>query len=1332
VAREKKRSKSASLPRRSAKRNDATRAAKNKGAASARLRDEGGTHQGDDSYLAGELPEHEARTSLPFPIVGVGASAGGLEAFTQLLQHLPRDTGMAFVLVQHLDPTHSSVLTELLQQTSPIPVQEVQSGVSIERGRVYVIPPNTSMTMVDGHLQLTPRTSGRLPMPVNDFFRSLAEHQGPRAVGVVLSGTANDGAAGLEAIKGAGGVTFAQTESTAKFSGMPRNAVSTGCVDFVLSPAAIARELTRIGGHRYMAPFEAEGDGEHRRDGTSVGQILSVLRKVAGVDFSQYKTPTLHRRIRRRMLLQRVDSLSDYLRTLQRDHKEVDALCQDLLIRVTSFFRDAETFETLKRTVFPELLRGRSGDAPIRVWVPGCATGEEAYSLAICLIEFLENVQDPPAIQLYATDVSESAILKARAGTFLESIAADVSPERLRRFFVREEEGYRISSAVRDRCVFAKHDLTRDAPFSHIDLISCRNVLIYLTQPLQKRVFTLFHYALRPTGILVLGGSESVGAFPELFTATDKKHRIYRRIAAPPGLLQLDMVTGRRVSPTVEPGRQGHAEIATLRDLQKEADRVVLSALAPVGVVVNDILEVVQFRGRTSPYLEPPTGTAHFSLLKMVRSELAAGLRTAIDEARSTGIAARSQGMRLLVEGQPTRIAIEVVPFKAVPSGDQFFIVLFTREAAEEARRRPTRPLATLRAKRPTSGRRVNELEQELAATKEYVQRIIEEQEATNEELRSSTEEIQASYEELQSSNEELETAKEELQSANEELTTVNEELHRRTFDLSEVNNDLANFLASVNIPVIRIGNDLRIRRFTPNADRVLNVIATDIGRLVSDITLKVDIPEFEQIIARVMDTLTATELEARDHDGRWWYVRIRPYHTADHRIDGVVIAFVEIEGLDEANRAAAEIRHRLNELERAAHELSEAVTPAAVGAVLATIGSEVLDAVASLVTLGGPRERWQPLYSSQVPAQSIEQLRSLEPRGVTPLSRALNSGEAVTLPSPQEIEQRFPEANPALTLIGAKAAIALPLRSEGQVLGGLVFYFRTPREFAETDLSAARTIARLGAQALGRTLSHSGERSLRDEVAALRSDRDAANRLAAELAARIAQLDDATRVSGASRPPRGKEATPSEPLSALPGAGLAPLLTLVTDLALGRHIGSKGNHEATAEELLEDVASRVRASMPGRHVTVSLPTATRRTPIAADARVVREALLGLLWGVIRLSDDDETHLDARREDGTVVFEVCSPALHGAGAGLIELLHQWGTSDTEARSGSPEPAARGDGSLDPTATLAFVIAKRLAVHLGGDVSVVDSRGRNSALTLSIPDRRQGGGASDAG
>ncbi|HKD11271.1 MAG TPA: chemotaxis protein CheB, partial [Thermoanaerobaculia bacterium] len=606
---------------------------------------------------------------LGFPIVGVGASAGGLEAFTELLTNLPQDTGMAFVLVQHLDPKHDSMLTEILARSTRMPVIQVTHGLGLRANHVYVIPPGATMSMVDGSFQLVPRPGpqrGR-DMLIDYFFRSLADQLKSRAIGIILSGALSDGALGLRAIKAEGGMTFAQEESTAKFHDMPRAAVSSGAVDFVLPPKKIAEELARLARHPYVgviAAPEREILGEALPD---QAKIFQMLRSATGVDFSNYRQTTIRRRISRRMALNKIDRLSEYINFLRQNGSEVQKLYDDLLINVTGFFRDPETFQSLKSIVFPSLLKNRAADSPVRVWVPGCSTGEEVYSIAIALFECLGETGGNPPIQIFATDISEPAIERARTGIYLENAIADLSPERLRRFFVSVESGYQISKSIRDVCVFARQNVVADPPFSNLDVLSCRNVLIYLEPVLQKRVIPLFYYALKPTGYLVLGSAETLAA-TDLFAAIDKNVRVFtkrpgaiRPIIDFTALSATDMDGDRPVPPPTEHNR--------FLELQKEADRIVMSNYGPPGVIVNEGLDVVQFRGRTSRFLEAPSGTPSLNVLKMAREGLLVELRDSIAAARKTGTRVVKESVRVRTNKEFHSIRLEVDPIRQEKGG---------------------------------------------------------------------------------------------------------------------------------------------------------------------------------------------------------------------------------------------------------------------------------------------------------------------------------------------------------------------------------------------------------------------------------------------------------------------------------------------------------------------------------------------------------------------------------------------------------------------------------------------------------------------------------------
>jgi two-component system, chemotaxis family, CheB/CheR fusion protein len=932
------------------------------------------------------------------PIVGIGASAGGLEAVTALLKHLPPDTGLGFVLVQHLDPQHESALTQILARATSMPVREIMDKLPVEANHVYIIPPNANLSMTKGVLNLRPRQQGRTPpRSIDFFFESLAHDQGERAIGVILSGTATDGTVGLEAIKAGGGITFAQDES-ARYDSMPRSAIASGCVDFVLKPQDIAKELARIAKHPYIAsqPHESisrvkdrAAATKRKRDKTAPpkagpgsprpaaeqaraeakaarGQagengfekILLLLRNHSGVDFSLYKSSTIQRRITRRMVLNKQqNTLKDYAHLLSGNGKELDALYADALISVTSFFRNPEAFDVLKRKVFRKLLQ-RRGDDPLRVWTLGCSTGQEAYSIAMAFVESAEHAPRARKIQVFATDLNDALLEKARHGLYAKSLAQDVSPERLRRFFVEEEGGYRVTKPLRDMVVFARQNLISDPPFSRMDLISCRNLLIYFEPTLQKKAMPTFHYALKPKGFLFLGASESVGGFTDLFEPADKKYKIYSKKAAPTPAFHLPVKKerGEHPSPVLSPslpvGKEQAEPPEGLRgelNAQREADRVTVNQFGPPGVLINAELQILQFRGPTSDYLQPPTtGKASFDVLKMAREGLMLPLRAAVNKAKNENKIARKENVRVDQNGKARTVNLAVIPLKNLR--ERCFLILF--EDAENVRRpSPERiaPRGGLRTARPTSkkeeSRRIKALETELSETRDYLQSIQEQHDAANEELQASNEEVQSANEELQSINEELETSKEELESANEELTTVNEEMSNRNTELSRLNADLSNLHSSVNMAILVLARDLTIRRFTAPAEKIFNLLATDVGRPLSGVwhnlvvangqssrgndpqTQKSEVKRqrseenqsliaspatplpLEDLLREVIDRVSVRECEVRDQDGRWYSVRAQPYMTADNKIDGAVLVLVDVNDLKRSEREAKAAR---------------------------------------------------------------------------------------------------------------------------------------------------------------------------------------------------------------------------------------------------------------------------------------------------------------------------------------------------------------------------------------------------------------------------------------
>ncbi len=759
------------------------------------------------------------------------------------------------------------------------------------------------MTLSGETLQLTPRATDRsAPTPIDGFFMSMAEAACDRGIGVVLSGTGSDGAIGIRELKSCGGITFAQSPESAKFDGMPRAAAATGMIDLVMTPARIGAELKAIARHPYVRPTDRT-----QQDGITEDQlrrILDLLRPVSGVDFRHYKQPTIRRRLLRRMALHHISDVNQYIKLLQADPVELRGLFQDVLIHVTRFFREPESFTALTKHVFPKLIEKRHPDQPIRAWVCGCATGEEAYSLAIELTDFLQRHNSTVRVQIFATDVSETAIEHARAGVYPASIANDVGAERLRRFFTRSDGHYRVSKQIRDLCVFARQDLTKDPPFSRLDLVMCRNVLIYMDTVLQRKLIGLFHYALTPNAFLVLGQAESVGAQASLFSLTDKEHRIHRKKSLPgaPHVV-MDAPRDERALPRARKGPFTNAPDHE-PGLQGEVSRLLLDRYVPAGVVIDSELQIVQFRGQTGEFLEPAAGDASLNLMKMLREGLLFGVRRAVDAARKSRQIVRRDDLQVRSGSGFMRVSVEVVPLSG--SG-RHYLVLF-----EALDRTASTPSGTpKKAGRETAGRVAKPpaamavLQRELEASRQYLQSIIHELEAANEELQSANEEILSSNEELQSTNEELDTAKEELQSTNEELNTVNEELHSRNEELSRVNSDLINLVGSVQIAIVIVSGDLRIRRFTAMAERVLNLIPADLERSIAHINPNIDVPNLPELIVEAMDTVTAIERDVRDRQGRWYSLRIRPYKSVDNKIDGAVLALFDIDVLKRSEQSA-------------------------------------------------------------------------------------------------------------------------------------------------------------------------------------------------------------------------------------------------------------------------------------------------------------------------------------------------------------------------------------------------------------------------------------------
>ena len=867
------------------------------------------------------------RTPRRFPIVGIGASAGGLEAFTDFLQNLSSNTGMAFVLVQHLDPVHESALTQLLARTTSMKVSEVTNRMEVEPNQVYVIPPNVCMEIHHGVLKLHPRKKTRgAARSIDIFFESLAQDQQERAIGIVLSGTASDGTQGLEMIKSEGGITFAQDDS-AKYDSMPRNAVAAGCVDFTLSPRGMARELARIAKHPLVTleehlprttpqsprPPQARGVAAERLAGDDAyKKILLLLRNYRGVDFSVYKPNTLQRRIARRMVLNKQKKLGDYAQFLKGNAQELDPLYSDILINVTSFFRNPDAFEALKLKVFSSLLQHPRQDDPVRVWSLACSSGQEPYSIAMAYAEFCDTIPRAPKLQLFATDINETLLEKARLGLYSRSQVADLSPERLKRFFAEEKGGFRVCKSIRELCVFARQNILSDPPFSRMDLISCRNLLIYLDLDSHKRILPNLHYALKPGGFLFLGASESVGAFTNLFSPADKKQKIFLKKPALTHPFQLPLSQShpaeRKSGPLTQPSAPaGAARLETTA--QREADRLMVQQFAPPSVLIDAHLQVLQFRGATKEFLEPPVGKASFDLLKMARPGLIVPLRTAIHEAKKTDAPISRKDVRWEENGRTRRVSIEIIPLKNLK--ERCYLILFNESSATGNRPapapqqdKPPGPRGVTASLTAKDSRRMADLERELSEARDYAQSLQEQHEAATEEIQASSEELQSANEELQSINEELETSKEELESTNEELTTVNEELGNRNTELNRANSDLNNLQDSTRLPIVLLGRDLSIRHFTPQAEEQFNLAAGDVGRPFGKVRHDLDLPGLEKIIAGVIAEIREHKCEVRDKQGRWHFLHIRPYITLDNKVDGAVLVLTDVTALKESQQA--------------------------------------------------------------------------------------------------------------------------------------------------------------------------------------------------------------------------------------------------------------------------------------------------------------------------------------------------------------------------------------------------------------------------------------------
>ncbi len=827
----------------------------------------------------------------PLAVVAIGASAGGLSALRQLFEGVPSDTGASFVVVVHLSPEHESYLADLLQPSCTMPVQQVADTVQLEPDHVYVIPPNRNLSTIDTHLRLTELEEERRERaPIDHFFRTLADTHDGHAIGLVLTGTGSDGALGMRRIKERGGITLVQDPAEAEYDGMPQSAIATGAVDMILPlhdmPAYLVRLIRSVPSRRMR---DADSLQEDQR--RALQRILTQVRARSGRDFSRYKESTVLRRVTRRMQLQDRASLPDYLELLRTSAPEAQALADELLINVTEFFRDPVVFETLEARVVPGLFADKGAKGHVRAWSVGCATGEEAYSLAILLLEEAVRHDDPPQIQVFATDLHERSLSRAREGLYPETIETNVSPERLRRFFKREAGGYRVRKEVREAVVFTPHNLLGDPPFSRLDLVSCRNVLIYLQRDIQRDVIDLFHYALVPDGVLLLGNSETIER-GESFRMVDQESCVYRKRNVPAKEPRLPVFpisfssTGRRtlaVAGREEPPGYSAVHLGMIEQY------------APPSLLVSPDDEIVHLSEQAGRYLQPPGGAPTSNLFKLVREELRLELRSALRIAREKRTPCRSEPVSLFLPNGRRDVAVDVRPATDAQR-DGFSLVIFDERE----------PAAGALEPRAESDATVRELEAELQMARQRLQAVVEEYETSQEEMRAGNEELQSMNEELRSTMEELETSREELQSVNEELVTVNQENRHKVDELGQLAGDLQNLMAATDIATVFLDRTLRIQRFTPRLGELFNIRSVDRGRPLGDLTHRLGYPEMLDDAGVVLERLVPVEREVRSQEGNWYLTRVLPYRSSADRIEGVVITFVDI---TELRRAEATVR---------------------------------------------------------------------------------------------------------------------------------------------------------------------------------------------------------------------------------------------------------------------------------------------------------------------------------------------------------------------------------------------------------------------------------------